>query len=324
MSLQETNFNISVESLDDLSRCLSLASLLELSGWPKPGNIHRTQNYERTRFEHFMAGIAAIQPNFRIYCKRIFQKSFKNEEDYKAVELGLFIKNAAKEMIKWQKGGNILLGHILILGPLAAAAIICIIKHQTKIENLKKYLEKIIENSSVNDTINLFHAIRICNPGGLGTTEKYDINDNKSIEELRKDNMNLKKIFEFSKEYDLISLEYATGFKIILDEGLQYFVNTFNKFKDINIAIVNTFLKLLSKYPDTLVIRKSGRDLALYISERASHILKYEGISTEEGLKLTLELDNELQAKKGKLNPGTTADLVSGVIFCALLFGLRY
>ncbi|MDX1797919.1 MAG: triphosphoribosyl-dephospho-CoA synthase, partial [Candidatus Lokiarchaeia archaeon] len=83
-------------------------------------------------------------------------------------------------------------------------------------------------------------------------------------------------------------------------------------------------LKLLSKYPDTLVIRKSGRELALYISERASHILKYEGISTEKGLKLTFELDNELQAKKGKLNPGTTADLISGVIFCALLFGLRY
>ncbi|MCK4382115.1 MAG: triphosphoribosyl-dephospho-CoA synthase, partial [Candidatus Lokiarchaeota archaeon] len=46
-------------------RCVNLSSLLELSGWPKPGNVHRTRNFEDTRFEHFLAGITAIQPNFR-------------------------------------------------------------------------------------------------------------------------------------------------------------------------------------------------------------------------------------------------------------------
>ena len=56
----------------------------------------------------------------------------------------------------------------------------------------------------------------------------------------------------------------------------------------------------------------------------ARDILEYGGISSEKGLKLTIELDNTLQQKKGKLNPGTTADLISGVIFCALLFGLRF
>ncbi|MFX0023323.1 MAG: triphosphoribosyl-dephospho-CoA synthase, partial [Candidatus Hermodarchaeota archaeon] len=216
MPLEETNFNISVKTLDDLLRCLSLASLLELSGWPKPGNVHRTQNYETTRFEHFMAGIAAIQPNFRKFCERNFQKSFKTEDDYKTVELGLFIKKATEEMITWQKGGNVLLGHILILAPISVAAIVCINKHQTNLQDLRNFLKKIIENSSVIDTINLYQAIRVCNPGGLGKTEKYDINDDKSIEELKNDKMNLKKIFEFSKEYDLISLEYATSFKIIL------------------------------------------------------------------------------------------------------------
>ena len=105
---------------------------------------------------------------------------------------------------------------------------------------------------------------------------------------------------------------------------LPYFVNAFNQYKDINIATVNTYLKLLSLNPDTLVIRKSGRDLALYISNMATTILQYGGISTEKGLNLTIELDHELQERKGKLNPGTTADLISGVIFCALLFGLRF
>ena len=324
MSLEETNFNISVKSLDDLLRCLSLASLLEVVGWPKPGNVHRTQNHDKTRFEHFMAGIVAIQPNFREFCKTIFQKSFMNEEDYKKVELGQFYKKAAEEMIRWQDGGNILLGHILILAPLAVAAIICMKKLQTNINDFKKFLNKIIDKTSVNDTINLYQAIRLCNPGGLGKVEKYDINDDHSFSELKIKKINLKKIFELSKEYDLISLEYSTGFNIILNEGVPYFFNNFYQFGDINIATVNTYLKLLSLNPDTLVIRKSGHDLALHISNAASNILEYGGISTEKGLKLTIDLDHKLQAKKGKLNPGTTADLICGVIFCALLFGLRF
>jgi triphosphoribosyl-dephospho-CoA synthase len=324
VSLEETNFNISVKSLDDLLRCISLASLLELSGWPKPGNIHRTQNYEMTRFEHFMAGIAAIQPVFRNFCSKNFQKSFKNEDDYKSIELGCFFKDAVKEMMKWQEGGNVLLGHLLILAPLAAATIICLKKSQTSIKDLKKSLNKVIESSTVNDTVNLYHAIRSCNPGGLGRINKYDINDENVFDELLADKINLKKIFEFSKDYDLISSEYSTGFKIIINNGLPYYINVFNQFKDINIATVNTYLKLLSLNPDTLIIRKSGHDIAVYISDMATTILQYGGISSEKGLHLTIELDNELQVKKGKLNPGTTADLISGVIFCALLFGLRF
>ncbi len=324
MSFEETNFNISIKSIDDLLCCLSLASLLELAGWPKPGNVHRTKNFENTRFEHFLAGIISIQPIFREFCEKIYQISFRNENDYSQIELGYFYKRATEEMMKWQEGGNVLLGHILILAPLAAAATICLKTGKNRINDLKYYLDNVIENSSVKDTVKLYEAIRLSNPGGLGTIEKYDINDENSINDIINDNVNLKKIFDLSKEYDLISLEYSNGFNIILNEGLPYFINLFSQYKDINIATVNTYLKLLSEYPDTLVIRKSGLDSALYISNMASNILEYEGISSNKGLRLTLDLDKELQKKNGKLNPGTTADLISGVIFCALLFGVRF
>jgi len=323
VSLEDSNFNISVKSIDDLLRCLSLASLLELAGWPKPGNIHRVKDFEKTRFEHVMAGIVAIQPNFKVFCESNFHKSFRDEDDYKAIELGQFFKNAAEQMIRWQSGGNVILGHILVLAPLAAATIICMKKNQNNLIDFKNYLNRVIENASVNDTINLYQAIRLCNPGGLGRVEKYDINDENSFNDIVKDNIKLKKIFELSREYDLISLEYSTGFNIILNEGVPYFVKMYNKFNDINIATVNTYLKLLSMHHDTLVIRKSGVKSALYISNKASNILEYGGISSDKGLRLAIELDDELQEKKGDLNPGTTADLISGVIFCSLLFGLR-
>ena len=56
----------------------------------------------------------------------------------------------------------------------------------------------------------------------------------------------------------------------------------------------------------------------------ASKFISQGGISTKKGFKLTLKFDKKLQKQNGKLNPGTTADLLAGVIFCALLFGLNF
>ncbi len=315
---------IVTQSVNDLVRCINLSSLLELSGWPKPGNVHRTKNFPNTRFEHFLAGIAAIQPNFKGFCETVYNSVESEKESFSSIELGLFFKESANQMMKWQSGGNVLLGHILILAPLAAAATICIKLKMKKIEDFEFIIRKVIEDATVKDTVNLYDAIKICIPGGLGSIEKYDINDENSRKDIIKDNINLKKIFELSKEYDLISNEYASGFNIILKEGLPYFFDTYEKYKDINNTIVNTYLKLLSTHLDTLIIRKAGEPEAVKVSEMASKIISQGGISTKKGLKLTIKFDKNLQKQNGKLNPGTTADLLAGVIFCVLIFGLKF
>ena len=314
----------SINSLDDLMRCINLASLLEICGWPKPGNVHRTRNFENTRFEHFLSGIAAIQPNFKKFCDKVYKNTKKTEGDYSFVELGSFFKEAAKEMMNWQKGGNVLLGHILILAPLVAAATICLKFNSIKFDDFAYNINKIINDSTVEDTVNLYEAIRICKPGGLGKIDKYDIYDKNSIINIKKDKINLKRIFELSKNYDLISLEYSSGFSIILNEGFLYYFDVFKQTKNVNIATVNTFLKVLAEHPDTLIIRKSGLDAALFVSNKASEILKKGGISSDKGLTLAIELDDILQAKHGKMNPGTTADILAGIILCALIFGLKF
>jgi triphosphoribosyl-dephospho-CoA synthase len=176
----------------------------------------------------------------------------------------------------------------------------------------------------VFDTLKLYKAIRTANPGGLGKIDKYDINDPKSIKELKEDNINLKEIFELSKKYDLISREYADGYPVIFKLGLPYFLERFDVKNDINVAIVDTFLKILSQYPDTLIIRKSTRENANMVSKSATSILKKGGISNKEGFKATIEFDKFLNEKEGKLNPGTTADILAGIIFCSLVSGIRF
>ena len=98
----------------------------------------------------------------------------------------------------------------------------------------------------------------------------------------------------------------------------------FEQTNDINIATVNTFLKILSEHPDTLIIRKAGLDKALWVTERAAEIVECGGISAKKGFKLAQKLDKMLQKKDGLLNPGTTADITAGIILCALLFGLIF
>jgi triphosphoribosyl-dephospho-CoA synthase len=315
---------LKVKSIDDLMRCITLSSLLELSGWPKPGNIHRTKNFNNTRFEHFLAGIVAIQPNFRILCERVHALTNKANENCGFIDLGSFFYDAVKEMMTWQKGGNVLLGHILVLAPLASAVARCL-----KLKTLTFYdyiysIKKVIDDSTIGDTIKLYEALRLCNPGGMGKKEKYDIYNDNSINEIQSDKITLKNIFDFSKEYDLISLEYSTGFNIVVNEGLPFFLKMYEQSMDINLATVNTFLKLLSVHPDTLIIRKSGFDSALMVTNKAYDIIRRGGISTEKGLSLTKKLDEILQKEKGKMNPGTTADLVAGIIFCALISGLNF
>ena len=316
--------HFSIKSLDDLTRCINLASLLEIAGWPKPGNIHRTKNFKNTRFEHFLAGISAIQPDFRNFCKKAYEFSTNVDDGYGLLGLGSFFKAAVEEMMKWQKGGNVVLGHILIIAPLAAAAAICLKIGKIDLKNFKSIVKKIIDDTTLQDAIDLYKAFKICNPGGLGKINKYDINDETSITQLQTDVITLKKIFEFSKDYDLISSEYINGFNIILNEGLPYYMKTFSQTKDINITTVNVFLKVLSDHPDTLINRKSGKEASLMISKKAKEIIINGGISTEKGLLLTQDLDNYLQEMEGRMNPGTTADIIAGIIFCALIFGLKF
>jgi triphosphoribosyl-dephospho-CoA synthase len=318
------HISLKINTIDDIVRCATLSSLLELSGWPKPGNVHRTHDFISTRFEHFLAGIVAIQPSFRTLCERTYQLIETEDQCYEKVGLGQFFESAARDMMEWQGGGNVLLGHILILAPIIAAATICLKLNKLDLKDFKTILEKVIKAASVQDAVDLYRAIRICNPGGLGQAIKYDVWKENGLYEIISDKVSLWMIFNISKEHDLISKEYAEGYKLILEEALPFFHESYKFNRDINVAVVNTFLKILANHPDSLITRKSGIEIAMMVSQSAKKILDLGGINDKKGLKECMKLDEKLSPHDGKVNPGTTADLLAGVICCALLLGLRY
>ena len=142
---------ICIKELNEVLIFLNLASLLEISGWPKPGNVHRTHNFRDTRFEHFLAGISSIQPSFNEFCSRIYNNYDPIENNLDSINIGDFYLSAAEKMMKYQEGGNVLLGHILILGPLSAAVCICLKKKDFTFNTFKSVLWELISFSNRPD-----------------------------------------------------------------------------------------------------------------------------------------------------------------------------
>jgi len=89
-------------------------------------------------------------------------------------------------------------------------------------------------------------------------------------------------------------------------------------------AIVQTYLTILSQVPDTLIARKRGPEMAMQVSQWAADALAMGGALTPEGQETLVNLDRLLrEAENHSLNPGTTADLTCAAIFLYLVCGGR-
>ena len=88
----------STEKADYIARCLELAILLEVSGYPKPGNVHRTADFSSTTFEHYLASAVAITPSFKKAAEQGIKVS-KGKISASEVGIGFVIKDAVERML---------------------------------------------------------------------------------------------------------------------------------------------------------------------------------------------------------------------------------
>jgi triphosphoribosyl-dephospho-CoA synthase len=84
-------------------------------------------------------------------------------------------------------------------------------------------------------------------------------------------------------------------------------------------AIAQTHLFLLSHYQDSLITRKLGPKWSREVQARAHNVWEQGGWLTPNGQEHVQEFDRWLREDGHHLNPGTTADLVAGILFVYLL-----
>jgi triphosphoribosyl-dephospho-CoA synthase len=307
---------------DEIAVALELALLLEVSAYPKPGNVHRTRDFENTRFEHFLASAAALAPHFRLAALQGSKLATRSIDSGK-LAVGERIKRAARSCLEWQHGGNTNLGAILLLIPIAYAAGMAPPRTALAAREIRKNLKRVVRGTSPTDAVNVYRAISYASPGGMGNVPELDVNDKRSPARIRRRNLSLLDIFRISSGYDMISSEWVKGFPVTFDIGLPFLVSELHATGDVNTAVVDTYLKILSQVPDTLIARKLGINRATEISLMAKQVLKAGGMKTSSGRKAIKRMDKSLQTIDHRCNPGTTADLTASTLSILLLSGYR-
>jgi triphosphoribosyl-dephospho-CoA synthase len=311
------------EIAEYVSKCLQLALLLEVSAYPKPGNVHRTADFKGTRYEHFLASAVAIAPHFANCAAlgiAVHDEKFRLDE----TNLGKAIKEAVSDVAEWQHGGNTVLGSIILLMPVATGAGITLAEGKFSVKKLRGHIKSVVESTTADDAVNLYEAIGLAKPGGLGRAPELDVTKASSAREIKRDSVSLFQVFKISAPWDSISSEWVNNYHITFDTGYPFLTAQLKATGDINIATVNTFLKILSEVPDTLIARRAGKEKAKEISLQAKRVLEEGGLTSREGTESLLAFDERLRMTKAhKLNPGTTADITSAVLALAILDDYR-
>lgn len=305
-----------------IQRCLQLAIILEVSA-DKPGNVNLVVDFEGTRVEHFLASSVAAGPSFYEAAHRGIEITQKKRKLADA-KLGELIKWGIKDIEEWQRGGNTLLGTIMLFAPLAVAAGMTPIdeKHNIDYAVLRKNMDAVIKASTAQDSVAVYEAIDIAKPSGLNGAPDLSVKDKKSKNRLIEENVTLHQVFKIAAGYDDICSEWIKNFPITFDLAYPYLQNEL-KHKDLNSSIVNTFLKVLATNPDTFISRKVGLEKAQEVSNDAKEILRLGGSESAKGKTALIAFDNKLRKAGNDYNPGTTADITAAALALTTLSGYR-
>jgi len=297
----------------------TLAALLEVSAYPKPGNVHRLRDFHDTTYEHFLAGATALG---RVM-GQVARRAAEIGEPGKA-EMGRGVLKAVKAVNRWHRGGNTHLGVALLFTPLSTAAGLTLINRAPTAETLREELVEAIRKAGVEDTLKLVEAVALAAPPHvLRGADKLDVTNTETRIQVVKDRVTPIELFRLCQKRDIICREWVTGFKVVFQEGYPTLLQGLEKGLSINKATVQTFLTILANHLDSLIQRKAGKAEAKRVSEKAAEILASGGVSTPRGTNLIDQLDQELSKSQGLLNPGTTADLTAASLFVLLLEGWR-
>ena len=216
-----------------------LAMMLEVTAFPKPGNVDRCHDYETTRLEHFLASAILVRPAFL-------------EAERKQDGIGSIILDAVR-LTGSHSGGNTHFGAYILLVPLIMGgsipgAVSC------------------IGRTTVKDAIDFYRAFGMTRVRVLASDE-LDVNDPASAEKLAERNMTLFDVMEYSSVHDIVAREWINGY-LLTRKGADLLISHGCGRQ----SIVRAFLDLLASEPDTFIAKKHGLAVALQTMNTAGEV----------------------------------------------------
>jgi triphosphoribosyl-dephospho-CoA synthase len=273
-----------------------LACLLEASA-PKPGNVSPGRDFSDTRYDDFLASAAAVgQPLAGVGTRPV----------------GATVRLAIEATRRWTNS-NTNLGIVLLLTPLARAALGV---PEPGRDELRKGLRRVLDATTLEDAREVYAAIRLASPGGLGEAESQDVASEPDV--------TLLAAMRLAAHRDGIAREYATAFEVTFETAAPALERARQDGLSWDDAVVETFLIVLGSNPDTHVARRAGVAAAEDVSSRARQTIAAGGVRSAAGRAAIDAMDRGLRDGRNLLNPGTTADLTTAAIFVELLRSAKY
>ncbi len=311
------------ERLCEISEKAQFAMLLDILT-PKPGNVHRYRDHPDTRIIHFAASIVQlIHPLYKAADWGYQLRSTVVESN----KLGPLIKRAVQASMEPHEK-NTLLGTILLLIPLAAAAGKAISTQKLSKPNLRQSLSQILHSTDVNDAVELVRALQIASPGGAipktpewtPRSQAFDFQSPHTISLIRREKYSILDLQALAVSYDSIAQEYTTDFSYTFDTLYPQLLRALNRYSRIEDAVLAAYLWVLSTRPDSFIQRKGGPQAAKEVMTQAQKVLSHiQKTPAKRWDTHVLPFDEYLHSKGSHLNPGTSADLLTGALFIALL-----
>lgn len=278
----------------DVSRTVTAACILEATA-PKPGNVSPGRPFGNMTFEDFVASAVAIGP--------VLGEAGEQP-------LGRTIL-AAVQATRAATTSNTNLGIILLLAPLARAA--RRLDHPGTRQDpgaLREALASVLAETTVEDARLAYEAIRTAQPSGLGTVERQDVDGEPTV--------TLREAMALAAERDLVAREYVTGYALTFETGVPALRQARAAGHSWDDAVVEAFLRLLAREPDTLIARKLGPRAAEAVRAEARAILALGARTGAPARARMAAFDASLREGENSRNPGTTADLTAAAIFVEL------
>jgi triphosphoribosyl-dephospho-CoA synthase len=273
-----------------LGQLVGLACLWEVSA-SKPGNVHRAADFEDLTFVDFAASAVAIGPAF--------------DRAVNGARLGEIVLEAVRAT-REAVATNTNLGAVLLMAPLAIAA--------ARTYGLREGVVHVLRSLDADDSQRVYQAIRLATPGGLGRVEEADIAGDAPDD--------LIYAMRLAADRDLIARQYANAFQEIFDVALPALADGLARGWPLGHTIVRTQLRLMANFPDSLICRKCGPEIARQSATMAAAALA-AGEPGEAAYERNLaDFDFWLRSDGHRRNPGTTADLIAAGLFAALLTGI--
>ncbi|MHC2066606.1 triphosphoribosyl-dephospho-CoA synthase [Bremerella sp. T1] len=267
-----------------LGQFATLACTLEVCA-PKPGNVHRSADFDDVTLQDFLASAIALGP--------VFDRA--ND-----LSLGEIVRESILATSRVTKT-NTNLGMVLLLGPLAKAS---------PAGPLQANATVVIEQSDTQDAAAIYEAIRLAKPGGMAKSSKHDVSGDAPS--------HIVDAMQLAADRDMIAKQYTNGFAELFDAAVPLLTDSSHASLPLSHRIVHAHVSLMASHPDTLIARKNGQEMAEQSAVMARRVLDAGPPFEDDYLQQLSNLDFWLRCDGHKRNPGTTADMIAAGLFVCL------